>query len=198
MNIPKLMDVPPPPTHRGPGAGTAQKLPVIPRETVHQHPTYRSHSRTLIDPQSSPPYSVLSKMTWKLSRYLSAGEWVKIEVYPYSGISSSKKKMTYFDIHNDMGEFQKYYVLQSKPDTKGYSPCMIPFLWNSKPSNTILLSEKVDQWLYESRGEDWPQRTLKDPRGEKYSVSIWWWLYECWYLSNSSNHTFKMGTFYCM
>lgn len=116
MNIPKLMDAPSPP-HRGTGAETAQKLPAIPRETVHQHPTYRSHSRTLTDSQSSPPYSVLSKMTWKLSIYLSACKWVKIEVYTYSGIASSKKKKTYFDIHNDMGEFLKYYVLQSKPDT---------------------------------------------------------------------------------
>ena len=41
-------------------------------------------------------------------------------VYSYNGIVFSNKKEGLTDIYNNMGESQKHYVKQKKPDTKEY------------------------------------------------------------------------------
>ena len=46
-------------------------------------------------------------------------------VYSYNGIVFSNKKEGLTDIHNNMGESQKHYGKQKKPDTKEYIWCEV-------------------------------------------------------------------------
>lgn len=95
------------------------------------------------------------------------------------------------------------YAMNKKARHKGTTlagPRMIPFLWHSRRGKTNLQWWKVVQWLCESRGESWEQKTLRNLSGMMEILVSWLgvgYASVC-ICQNSLDHKQKMGTFYCM